>query len=141
MRAEKALGLLTDNIKVSPNGNLQIILQKGKCNQFKQKQLVYLIPALETQALCPVKVLIKWYNDLHSAGGSKYLLLNFRGDRMVIKDSKMSYNNLRAQWICLLQKTNLPEDVTKEIARSYVNLEGEVLARPGLVLLGQLLAM
>ena len=59
IRVEEALDLLTENIKVSSNGNLQIVLQKGKCNQYKQKQSVYLIPALESQALCPVKVLIK----------------------------------------------------------------------------------
>ena len=114
IRVEEALDLLTENIKVSSNGNLQIVLQKGKCNQYKQKQSVYLIPALESQALCPVKVLIKWFNHVYSIGGSKYLFPNLRGDRTVIKDSKMTYNNLLSQWIPLLQRTNLPEETTRD---------------------------
>ena len=92
----------------------------------------------------------------------------------MIKDSSVSNNNLRSQWIKLLQRTNIPEENKKdfglhslhissatntsygcgeleiqhlgrwkstEMARSYVYLEEEVLARPGSVLLRQLMAM
>ena len=72
MRAEEALDMLTENVKISPNGNLQLTLQKGKCNQYKKLHHVYLIPAMEAQALCPVHVLIQWYNQVHVLGGFKY---------------------------------------------------------------------
>ena len=65
MRAEEALDILTENIKISPSGNLQVVLQMGKCNQYKKMHSVYLIPALEVQALCLVRVLIQWFNHVH----------------------------------------------------------------------------
>ena len=62
MRAEEAAYLLMENISISHNGNLKITLIKGKTNQFKKRQDVYLVPAVENQAVCPVKSILKWYN-------------------------------------------------------------------------------
>ena len=60
MRAEEALSLLTEHVAISASGNLRITLSKGKCNQFKQIHNFFLVPAVEAQALCPVKVIICW---------------------------------------------------------------------------------
>ena len=106
-------------------------MQKGKHNQFKQQKSVYLIPALKTTALCPVRVLIKWYNKLHTAGGSKYLIPNLRGDRTVIKDSKVSYNNLRAQWIRLLQRTNIREETRNNFGMHSLRISAATNASYG----------
>ena len=51
IRAEEALELLTENVVVSPNRNLQLIVQNYKTNQYKQVKNIYLIPALESAAL------------------------------------------------------------------------------------------
>ena len=59
MRAEEAAILLMENISISQNGNLKITLIKGKTNQFKKRQDVYLVLAGEAQALCPVKIILK----------------------------------------------------------------------------------
>ena len=174
MRAEEALTLLKEHVSISASRNLRITLSKGKCNQFKWLHNVFLVPAVEAQALCPVKVIICWYNKVLSLGGSKHLFPNLRGDRTIIQDSQMSYSNLRGQWLRLLERTGLPAKETmnfglhslrisaatnasygcgeleiqrlgrwksSDMARHYVRLDEETQARPGSVLLGQLMAM
>ena len=102
MRVEEFLDLETANINVSPNGNLQLMVTKSKTNQFRQPKQVFLITALESLALCPVRVLTAYYNALHEAGGSKYLFPNFRRNRTIIPESKMSCNNLQSNWVQLM---------------------------------------
>ena len=84
-----------DNISISNNGNLKITLIKGKMNQFKKRQEVFLVPAVEAQALYPVRIILKWYNHVLDLGGSKFLFPKLRGDRTIIPGSKISYSNLR----------------------------------------------
>ena len=64
MRAEEASNLLIENVSISNSGNLRIMLVKGKMNQFKKKQEVFLVPAVEESVLCPVKIMMKWYNHM-----------------------------------------------------------------------------
>ena len=59
MKVEEALNLLMENVSISNNGNLRITLVKGKMNQFKKRQEVFLVPAVEENALCPVKTMMK----------------------------------------------------------------------------------
>ena len=110
MGAEEAANLWRENISISQKRNLKITLIKGKTNQFKKRQDVYLVPAVEAQALCPVKIILKWYNQVLALGGSKYLFPNLRGDCSIILGSRISYSNLRQQWIKLLDSTGLLEE-------------------------------
>ena len=80
MRAEEAANLLIENISLSQNGNFKITLVKGKTNQFQKRQDVYMVPTVEAQALCPVRIILKWYNHVLDLGGSKFLFPNLRGD-------------------------------------------------------------
>ena len=64
MRAEEASNVFMENVSISNNGNLRIMLIKGKMNQFKKKQEVFLVPAVEENKLCPVKIMMKWYNHM-----------------------------------------------------------------------------
>ena len=90
MRAEEALNLLMEHISISASGNLRVTLSKGKCNQFKHLHNIFLVPAVEAQVLCPVMVIICWYNQVLSLGRSKYLFPNLRGDCTILQDSQMS---------------------------------------------------
>ena len=98
MRAEEASNLLMENVSISNSGNLRITLLKGKMNQFKKRQEVLLVPTVRVQALCPVRIILKWYNHLLDLGGSKFLFPNLRGDRTIIQGSRISYSNLRKVW-------------------------------------------
>ena len=114
MRAEEALNLLMEHVLISASGNLKVTLSKGKCNQFKRLHNVFLVPAVEAQALCPVQVIIHWYNQVLSLGGLKYLFPNLRGYCTIIQDCQISYSNLRGQWLRLLERTGLPAEETKD---------------------------
>ena len=108
MRTEEWVELETHNLQVSPMGNLQILVDKSKVNRFKQRRTVYLIAALEEQALCPCKVLVEYYNRLTATRVSHYVLSNLRGNCSIIQGSKLTYNNHRASWIKLFKSCDIP---------------------------------
>ena len=131
MRAEEALNPFTEHVSILASGNLKVTLSKGKCNQFKCLHNVFLVPAVETQALCPVKVIIRWYNQVLSLGGSKYLFPNLRGDCTIIQDSEMSYSNLWGQWLRLLERTGLPAKETKDFGLHSLRISAATNASYG----------
>ena len=100
-------------------------------NQFKKRQEVFLVPVVEEKALCPVKTMMKGYNHLLQLGRSKFLFPNLKGDRMIIPESRISYSNLRQQWIKLLEKSGIPEERMKEFCLHSLRISAAMRASIG----------
>ena len=71
--------LINPNLNIYVNKELHDVWEK-KMNEFKKRQKVFLVPAVETNALCLVRVMMKWYNHISELGGSKFLFPNLKGD-------------------------------------------------------------
>ena len=71
-RFEEAADLLTENIKVSPGGNLEIVFVKSKVNQFRNQRSAFLTPHEGTENLDPAKIIAHYANCLTRVGGSHF---------------------------------------------------------------------
>ena len=78
-RYEEAANLLTENITVSPGGNLELLFVKSKTNQFKGARSAFWTPHEGAGTLDLCKIVIMYRNMLLRQGGSEFLFPSFSG--------------------------------------------------------------
>ena len=113
-RFKEVQALQMENVRVSAQGNLEIVLVKGKKNQTMEQQSSMLAPSCEAMHLCPVALIVQYRNALMRAGGIRYFFPLFTGARNMIPGSQISYNNTRSLFWKLLEELGLSKEEVDE---------------------------
>ena len=130
-RFEEVQALRTENVKISPQGNLELQFQKGKTNQFLDRRSCFIAPSLEAGNMCPVRVIIHYCNAFILAGGSSFLFPSFTGARNIIPGSQLSYNNALSMFLKLLKSIGFSNEEVAEYGLHSCRI-GNLQPRPGM---------